>query len=400
MLKKILIPIVILIAFIIAIIVSIFAELKVKADSSSSFDGIYGSSIQEKVWWALKDAGFSDCQVAAAMGNIEIESDGFVAERIEYGYDENTGGIGLCQWTNANRGQFGNNTNLKNFAASNGTTWKDEDIQVKFLITYLTGTGEATDFTSNAHTSRPYFGTYYKATAWEEYEETGDIDVDIDYLTRAYLANYEGPSQDSANKSINKRIEAAKKYYEQFHNAKRPSFSNGSGYWWPVGGSSIIKENGIEFAPGEPTSIDIWWNPGYRQWGGGTEWHKGTDIGNSGPGKTDYIISIGNGTVVRRTNRIDWGNGYNSDGAGLDGYGNSCKYADDLYVIYGHMKANTVRVKNGDTVKRGQVLGVMGDSGSASGIHLCFVMLKGETISQSNTIIDISKYVSTTNPRP
>ncbi len=59
---------------------------------------IVGSgSLEEKVWFTLKSFGFSDFAVAGAMGNMYYESDGFVPERVEYGFDEYSGGIGLCR---------------------------------------------------------------------------------------------------------------------------------------------------------------------------------------------------------------------------------------------------------------------------------------------------------------
>lgn len=218
------VPIVAPIGILAVCIVSLFvgATETSSSDGYSSVDGFYGESVQEKVWWALKDQGFSNCQVAAAMGNIHCESDGFEPSRVEYGYDENNGGIGLCQWTNSDRGSQGNNTNLKNYAKSKGTTWQDEDTQIEFLITYLTGKGKATEYTSNAHMGRTYFNTYYEATAWEKYKETGKSDNDIDYLTRAFLANYEGPGSQYADSSISNRIQWAKKYYDEFKGKKKP----------------------------------------------------------------------------------------------------------------------------------------------------------------------------------
>lgn len=188
----------------------------------SEVTGLTGGSIQEKVWWALKDVGFSNLQIAAAMGNIQCESE-FNPEEIEIGYNENNGGIGLCQWTNVDRGKEGNNTYLKAYANSKETTWQDENTQIEFLITYLTGNGIATNYVSKSNMGRPYFGTFYNSTAWETYQETGDTDKDIDYLTRAFLANYEGPGEEYANKSIGKRIAYAKKYYNEFKGKTRPT---------------------------------------------------------------------------------------------------------------------------------------------------------------------------------
>ena len=105
--------------------------------------GIYGSTIQEKVWYGMRSLGFSEISTAAAMGNIHYESGTFNPEAIEGGYDENTGGIGICQWTNAGRGSEGRNTQLKKYAESKGTTWMDENTQVEFLLYEISGSGAA-----------------------------------------------------------------------------------------------------------------------------------------------------------------------------------------------------------------------------------------------------------------
>ena len=226
-LKKLLLPLLINIAIIIIILLGIFAAM---ADTDTQNDttsngtntgSIVGQTIQEKVWWALKDANFSDEQIAAAMGNIQHES-GFDPAIVEGGYNEDNGGIGLCQWTNSGRGTAGNNTNLKNYAKSKGTTWQDEETQVEFLVTYLTGKGLATKYTGKANMAREYFGVSYSATAWEKYKLTGNVDNDIDYLTRAFLANYEGPGASYAESSIDNRITYAKKYYKELHGKERP----------------------------------------------------------------------------------------------------------------------------------------------------------------------------------
>mgnify|MGYP000468300797 FL=1 len=59
--------------------------------SFSSASGIYGGTIQEKVWFALRDLGYSEIAVAGAMGNIDYESGGFNPAIVEGGSGE-----GIC----------------------------------------------------------------------------------------------------------------------------------------------------------------------------------------------------------------------------------------------------------------------------------------------------------------
>lgn len=47
--------------------------------------GIYGNTVQEKVWFSLKNMGFSDYAIAGVMGNIDYESAGFNVGAVEGG---------------------------------------------------------------------------------------------------------------------------------------------------------------------------------------------------------------------------------------------------------------------------------------------------------------------------
>ena len=104
-----------------------------------SVGGIYGSSIEEKIWFALKNLGYSDVAVWGAMGNISWESGGFKPEIVEKGTG-GKGGIGLIQWTGGRR------TSLENYATHKGVEWKDLDTQIEFLIAEITGEGLAKEY--------------------------------------------------------------------------------------------------------------------------------------------------------------------------------------------------------------------------------------------------------------
>ncbi len=87
--------------------------------------------------------------------------------------------------------------------------------------------------------------------------------------------------------------------------------------------------------------------------------HLGTDYS----GAASYVTAIINGTVID----IYTGNGY--------GYGNaviirSTIYGKTVYIIYGHMKDNSLKIKKGDCVVSGQVLGTMWSSGNSTGKHV------------------------------
>lgn len=127
--------------------------------SFNNFNSIYGNSLEEKVWFALKDMGYSDEAAAGAMGNFYCES-GFRANNLEDGYEGKLGytdesyteavdngsyslqrfisdhdtpqcgaGYGLAQWTFYSRKEA-----LYNFAKYKGTSIGDEDMQLEYLI--------------------------------------------------------------------------------------------------------------------------------------------------------------------------------------------------------------------------------------------------------------------------
>ena len=57
-------------------------------------------------------------------------------------------------------------------------------------------------------------------------------------------------------------------------------------------------------------------------------------------------------------------------------YGQACyvriKHNNGYQTLYYHLKSNTICVKKGDKVKKGQKIGIIGATGKATGIHLHF----------------------------
>ena len=95
---------------------------------------------------------------------------------------------------------------------------------------------------------------------------------------------------------------------------------------------------------------------GYR-WG---TLHEGIDI--SGTGHGSPIYSVLEGTVYNAGWEIPLCNG--------GGYCVIIEHPNGYYTLYAHMSA--VRVKKGETVSRGQIVGAMGATGYATGTHLHF----------------------------
>ena len=104
---------------------------------------------------------------------------------------------------------------------------------------------------------------------------------------------------------------------------------------------------------------------GYR-WG---RLHGGIDI--SGTGFGSPIYSVSNGTVIKTNNNCS-DTGYYGNKCGGE-YGNYVQVlaSNGKTVLYAHMKSD-IQVSEGQAIVKGQVIGYMGMSGSATGPHVHF----------------------------
>lgn len=179
---------------------------------------IMGNTIQEKVWYGLKNMGFSDISIAAAMGNIHYESGDFNPEAIESGYNENNGGIGICQWTNYPRESGkGRNAQLRKYAEKKGTTWKDPNVQVEFLMAELTLGGGADGCASYQLADTNYAGDY-KCSVWKEAKDSETLDkTKLKELTEIFMFTFERPNASDGKSSLNTRYNYALMYYNMYH---------------------------------------------------------------------------------------------------------------------------------------------------------------------------------------
>ncbi len=124
-----------------------------------------------------------------------------------------------------------------------------------------------------------------------------------------------------------------------------------------------------------PQRFAIDWN---RFASDGSEWR------GEGKVNTDYsvygqeVIAVADGVIARAINAIPEnvpGSMNPAVTAGLETATGNCvvlKLADNTYATYAHLQPGSIRVKEGQRVRRGDILGLVGNSGNATGPHLHF----------------------------
>lgn len=235
------VPVVALVAALVSLLVVITGAISGDGGGTSTSGSygtgiIYGNTIQEKVWYGLISLGYSEISTAAAMGNIHYESGSFNPNSIEDNNPANeaVGGIGICQWTNnwdnGQKGSTGRCTDLKAYAASKGLTWRDENVQVEFLLAELSG-GGAGGYAKDQLMDTTYTGTSYKCSEWKNATDTETLDESkLKWLTEVFCFTFERPRASDGIGTIDTRYGHALNYYNQFHGTQLPNFINGDLY--------------------------------------------------------------------------------------------------------------------------------------------------------------------------
>lgn len=110
--------------------------------------------------------------------------------------------------------------------------------------------------------------------------------------------------------------------------------------------------------------------------------HDGIDLVKT-YGEAGYIVAHSDGVIVGVRKDVK---GFIAGGS----YGNyvKIKHNDGYYTLYAHIKYGTVKVKVGDTVKKGAELGFMGNTGTSYGAHLHW-----EVRNKSDVRIDPTPYL-------
>lgn len=174
--------------------------------------------------------------------------------------------------------------------------------------------------------------------------------------------------------------------------------SGSSSYMWPIGSSDVTTENGVEVAKGDPYPTIITSYFGSTEAGIHDNGHGALDIAPAADaGVVNVIAAQAGEVIVANTGCVSF-EGLGSSCGG--GYGNyvAIKSNDGNYQYYGHMHQNTLKVKVGDKVVQGQVIGKVGSSGRSTGTHLHFEVREGQDAYGSR--VDPLNYVDKDNPRP
>ena len=134
------------------------------------------------------------------------------------------------------------------------------------------------------------------------------------------------------------------------------------------------------------TDCEIITSPfGYRIFNGVTEHHDGTDfVDEFRREKTSnvYAKAFADGKVAAVGTGVSVGN-----------------YVDILHdgkilTRYFHMKDGSVRVKPGQEIKRGDIIGILGATGDATGIHLHFGVKENSTSYTTGTYVNPIPYLT------
>lgn len=102
------------------------------------------------------------------------------------------------------------------------------------------------------------------------------------------------------------------------------------------------------------------------------DFHTGIDLVAKPSNANAHILAFEDGTVTKVSK------------TGTQ-YGTACyirlKHANGWYTLYYHLKSHSINLNVGDKVKRGAILGTIGKTGQATGVHLHFQIDKGSNAS-------------------
>ena len=168
------------------------------------------------------------------------------------------------------------------------------------------------------------------------------------------------------------------------------SYAETNSYWWPIG--SLAPSSGNIYG-GSPSTTNVSSTYGPRTIQGKSSFHYGIDIASSAC-SSNVIIATRSGTVTTAKGGCATYGSYGNSCNG--GYGNYViiDHGDGTSSVYAHMTKDSIVVREGQAVRQGEKIGLMGSSGSSTGCHLHF------EVRVNGSKVDPLKYINTSNPRP
>lgn len=211
-------------------------------ESFTMVQGIYGNTVEEKVWFAFRSAGYSEEATAGVLGNMYQESN-FIPDAarwydrawsIQYIADVDNGvisresfardgqGYGLVGWT-WSKLKYG----IYDYAKSKGTSIADVNTQIEFLLGAVNPNGGADGYAIYVMGNGM---NGFHASDWENATTP-------EAAAEAYCWTFEKPAASGANVAVRKQ--KAREYYEQFKGMTAPTMGSDS----RIGAITLSGEN-------------------------------------------------------------------------------------------------------------------------------------------------------------
>lgn len=287
---------------------------------------VSGNTTEEKIWNFLRAQGFSAAAAAGIMGNMYGESRCVPDTNEVGGY----GGYGLCQWT------FSRKTDLMNWCANNGYDYTSLEGQLNFFM-------------------YEYELPYYSQFLGDSFKEISDVWT----ATDRFLTYFEGCTVRTEIVHWDVRLNAAQDYYGRWKDyVTIPASSGATGSTAGATGTAAsevlpVYEGLYGLAYPLPYAQNI---SAYTYYG---HTNHARDFQPPTAKWGTPVVSVLDGVVKAA-----------GDGVEHWTYGNSVyiDHGEGWMSRYAHLDSISVSV--GQAVKKGQVIGGCGSTGTSSGLHL------------------------------
>lgn len=317
--------------------------------------GMTGDTNQQKIWSYFVGKGFTKESTAGIIGNFQQESGCDPEARQSPGP-----GRGLAQWGEGQDG--GRFDQLKAWASPNGSDPYDMQTQLDWTWHEMNMSSYKSAFASRLQAR----GYSPGSDAIKAFGELGDI-TDAVYI-------FELAFERAGHKAYDNRVKYAKEVYEELKD------------WDGTVGGGMGEGNQVFPVNPSSSGVNFFTRAGNKEMGFGPSssradgFHAGHDIG-AGGNTNLRAYSMQSGKVTHAGFTGGWGNNVR------------ITYDDGYHMLYAHLASMTV--KAGQTVSRGQRVGIVGNTGGNYAVHLHVELSTTGKFSDGNTI-DPQNYLGIT----